>query len=57
LGDFVLGRTWKNNDVYHWKYVGQAGRLESLSLPFFINRLGNLSRMCRSLAYGRVWPS
>jgi hypothetical protein len=23
----VLGRTWKN-DVYHWKYVGQASRLE-----------------------------
>jgi hypothetical protein len=48
LGDFVLGRAWKNNDVYHWKYVGQTGKL------IFLDRLGNLSRMCRSLVYGWV---
>jgi hypothetical protein len=41
------------NDVYHWKHVGQTGRLESLS-PFFIDRLANLSRLCRSLVYVRV---
>jgi hypothetical protein len=44
----VLGQT-QYNDANHWKHEGQAGRLE-----FFLDRLGNLTRMCRSLVYGRV---